>query len=62
MKFVFTHCHEGFAANNIVTSTCQSFDVAKVKKGESGMLFHTTFADDPDYIVDELASWLSAGW
>jgi hypothetical protein len=27
---------------------------AKVKKGESGMLAHLTFADDPDYIVDEL--------
>jgi hypothetical protein len=27
---------------------------AKVKKGESGMLAHLTFADDPDYIADEL--------
>jgi hypothetical protein len=54
MKFVFTHCHGGFAATNIVTSTCSIFDVAKDNKGESGMLPHTTFADDPDYIVDEL--------
>jgi hypothetical protein len=51
----------GFAATNIDTSTCQSFGVAKFNKGESGMLAHTTFADDPDYIVDEQASWLSAG-
>jgi hypothetical protein len=54
MKFVITHCHGGFAATNFVTPTCQSFGVAKVNKGESGMLAHTTFADDPDYIADDL--------